>query len=154
ARSMQERVQRGQTTNAKRVGVILPLSGRFGQVGAVVKAMIDLAFHGSNIELVYRDTQGDVTLSGKAVEDLVLDEGVIAIIGPISLKEDARRAALAAEELGVAILTLSPLEGLTEIGPHVFRNMLTNSAQAAALAEYGTKVMGWKDFGVLYPNTP
>jgi len=153
ARALQERMQRGRDANARRVGVILPLSGRFQQVGAVVKSMIDLAFDGSNVELVYKDTQGDVNLAGKAVEDLVFDERVIAIIGPM-LGDDTRRAALVAEELQVPILTLSRLEGVTDIGPHVFRNMLTNSAQAAALAEYGTRVMGWKQFAVLYPNVP
>ncbi|HEY8211262.1 MAG TPA: penicillin-binding protein activator [Myxococcaceae bacterium] len=153
ARALQERMQRGRDANARRVGVILPLTGRFQQVGAVVKAMVDMAFEGSSVELIYKDTQGDVNLAGKAVEDLVFDERVIAIIGPM-LGDDAKRAALVAEELQVPILTLSRLDGLTDIGPHVFRNMLTNSAQAAALAEYGTKVMGWKQFGVLYPNVP
>jgi ABC-type branched-subunit amino acid transport system substrate-binding protein len=153
ARSLLERVQRGRETSSRRVGVILPLTGRFGQVGEVVKAMIDLAFDGSNVELVYKDTQGDVNLAGKAVEDLVFDERVVAIIGPM-LMDDAKRAALVAEELQVPILTLSRLEGLTDIGPHVFRNMLTNSAQAAALADWGTQVMGWKQFGVLYPSVP
>ena len=153
ARALQERMQRGRDANPRRVGVILPLTGRFQQVGAVVKSMVDMAFEGSSVELIYKDTQGDVNLAGKAVEDLVFDERVIAIIGPL-LSDDARRAALVAEELQVPILTLSRLEGLTDIGPHVFRNMLTNSAQAAALAEYGTRVMGWKQFGVLYPNVP
>ncbi|HVE81298.1 MAG TPA: ABC transporter substrate-binding protein [Myxococcales bacterium] len=153
ARALQERMQRGRDANARRVGVILPLTGRFQQVGAVVKAMVDMAFEGSSVELIYKDSQGDVNLAGKAVEDLVFDERVIAIIGPL-LGDDARRAALVAEELQVPILTLSRLEGLTDIGPHVFRNMLTNSAQAVALAQYGTEVMGWKRFGLLYPNVP
>jgi hypothetical protein len=32
--------------------------------------------------------------------------------------------------------------------------MLTQSAQANALAEYSTKVLGYKSFALLYPNTP
>lgn len=160
ARELQARVAEGRLTNPKRVGVILPLTGRFEQVGKVVKAMIDLAFEGSSVELIYKDSQGDVNLAGQAVEDFVFrvgDErnpgGVVAIIGPL-LPDDSRRAALVAEELQVPIITLTRTEGITEIGPNVFRNMLTNSAQAAALADYGAAVMGWKRFAVLYPEIP
>jgi ABC-type branched-subunit amino acid transport system substrate-binding protein len=68
------------------------------------------------------------------------------------LPDVARRAGLAAEELGVPILTLTRSEDITDLGPHVFRNMLSNSAQAKAMAEYATKTLGYKSFAVLYPN--
>ena len=50
--------------------------------------------------------------------------------------------------------TLTRNEDITDIGPFVFRNMLTYSAQARALAAWATEVMGYKSFAVLYPNTP
>jgi branched-chain amino acid transport system substrate-binding protein len=43
---------------------------------------------------------------------------------------------------------------VTDIGPFVFRNMLTYSAQTQALVDWASKVMGYKSFAVLYPNTP
>ncbi|MDQ3266177.1 MAG: penicillin-binding protein activator [Myxococcota bacterium] len=135
------------------VGVILPMTGRYQPTGEAVMRGLRLALEGSNIELVVKDSQGDANIAGRAVEELAFDDQVIAIIGPL-LGDDSRRAALGAEELQVPILTLSRSEGITEIGPFVFRNMLTTSAQSEALAQYGTEVMGFKKFALLYPSIP
>jgi ABC-type branched-subunit amino acid transport system substrate-binding protein len=140
-------------TKPRTVGVILPLSGRYQPFGDAVLRGIKLALSGADVELVVKDSQGDVNMAGKAVEELVFQNGAIAIIGPL-LGDDSRRAALVAEELQVPLLTLTRAEGITEIGPYVFRNMLTNSAQAEALAEYGVNVMGYKRWAVLYPEIP
>lgn len=137
----------------KTVGVILPVSGRYKPIGDAVLRGIQLAMQGSDIELIVKDTQGDVQLAGKAVEDLTFDDQAIAAMGPL-LGDDSKRAALVAEELQIPLMTMTRTEGITEIGPHVFRNMLTNSAQAEALAEYATRKLGYKHFAVLYPKIP
>jgi len=136
----------------KVVGAILPMSGRYKPIGDAVLRGISLALKGSDIEVVVKDSQGEPNLAAKAVEELAFDEGAIAILGPIW--EDTRRGALVAEELGVPILTFSRTDGITDIGPHVFRNMLTNSAQAKALADYAMKTLGFKSFALMYPNIP
>ncbi len=100
-----------------------------------------------------KDSQGDVNLAGKLVEELALDEGAIAIIGPL-LGDDSRRAALVAEELQVPIITMTRADGITRIGPHVFRNMLTNAQQADALVAYAMDTLNYKTFAVMYPNIP
>lgn len=153
ARQMLERTARRFEVKPKVVGAVLPLSGKYKALGEAVMRGLTLALKGSDVELIAKDSQGDVNLAGKLVEELALDEGAIAIVGPL-LSDDARRAALVAEELQVPIISLSRAEGLTAIGPHVFRNMLTNQQQADALAEYATKALGFKSFGVLYPNIP
>jgi ABC-type branched-subunit amino acid transport system substrate-binding protein/TolA-binding protein len=136
----------------KVVGAILPMTGRYKPIGEAVMRGISLALKGSDIEIVVKDSQGEPNLAAKAVEELAFDEGAIAILGPIW--EDTRRGALVAEELGIPILTFSRTDGITEIGPHVFRNMLTNSAQAKALADYAMKTLGYKSFALMYPNIP
>ena len=52
------------------------------------------------------------------------------------------------------IVTLTRAEGITDQGAWVFRNMLTNSAQADAIADYAMNVKGYKRFALLYPNIP
>ncbi|MGA9520264.1 MAG: penicillin-binding protein activator [Myxococcaceae bacterium] len=151
AREMWARAQRRGESRAKTVGVILPMSGRYKLWGDAVLRGIQLALQGSDIELVVKDSKGEVMEAGKAVEELVFEDGAIAIIGPL-MGEDTQRAALMAEELQIPILTLTRQEGITELGPWVFRNMLTNSAQAEALARYATETLGYKNFGVLFPN--
>ena len=151
AQQMLARFQRREQAFPRRIGVVLPMTGKYGPLGEAVMRGVKLALEGSDIELVVKDTQGDVNVTSKAVEDLVFEDQAIAILGPV-LSDDATRAALVAEELQVPILTLTRVEGITDIGPHVFRDMLTNSAQAAALAEYGVNVLGFKSWALLYPN--
>ncbi len=153
ARELLERSARRAEVKPRTVGVVLPMSGRYKQVGEAVMRGVQLALKGSDIELVVKDSQGDMTLAGRQVEELAFDEGVIAIIGPV-LEDESRRAALVAEELQVPLLTLTRGEGITAIGPHIFRNMLTAQQQAEALAEYAVHSLGYKTFAVLYPNIP
>jgi ABC-type branched-subunit amino acid transport system substrate-binding protein len=54
----------------------------------------------------------------------------------------------------VPIITLSRADGLTQIGPNVFRTMVTNAQQADALVDYAMGTLGYKTFAVLHPNTP
>ncbi|MCI0573154.1 MAG: penicillin-binding protein activator [Myxococcaceae bacterium] len=135
------------------VGVLLPMSGNYKQVGEAVMRGIKLGLAGSDVDVVVKDTKADVMQAGKAVEELVFDTGAIAVMGPL-LGDEARRAALVSEELGMPVVTLTRSEDITDIGPHVFRNMLTFSDQARALADYATKELGYKKFAMLYPDIP
>jgi branched-chain amino acid transport system substrate-binding protein len=153
ARELLSRATRRVEVRPKTVGVLLPMTGRYKPIGEAVLRGVQLALAGSDIELIVKDTQGEVMLAGQAVEQLAFDEGAIAVLGPL-LPDDSRRAALVAEELQVPLLTMTRAEGITEIGPHIFRNMLTNSAQAQAIADYAVRVRGFKRFAVLYPNIP
>jgi branched-chain amino acid transport system substrate-binding protein len=153
AQQMLARVNRRATVSPRTIGVLLPMSGKYQPFGEAVMRGIKLALDGSDLEVVVKDTQGDVTLAANAVEQLAFDSGAIAAIGPL-LTDDSRRAAVVSEELGLPIITMTRSEDVTQIGPHVFRNMLTNSAQAEAVAQWATKTMGYKSFAVMYPNIP
>ncbi|MBM4379998.1 MAG: penicillin-binding protein activator [Deltaproteobacteria bacterium] len=153
ARALQARAEGRNKVKPRTLGFVLPTTGKYKLFGEAVLRGAQLALKGSDVELVVKDSQGDGQAAGRAVEELVFQDGAVAALGPL-MGEESRRAALVAEELQLPILTLSRAEGITGIGPHVFRNMLTNSAQADALAEYATKVLGHKSFAVLYPNIP
>jgi branched-chain amino acid transport system substrate-binding protein len=153
AKALLERTARRKDVKPNVVGAVLPMSGKYKALGEAVVRGALLALKGSGVELVVKDSQGDVNLAGKMVEELAFETGAIAIIGPL-LADDSRRAALVAEELQIPIITMTRAEGITEIGPHVFRNMVTNQQQAEALAEYAIGELGFKTFGVLYPNIP
>lgn len=153
ARELQARATRTSVVSPRKVGVLLPMTGRYKAFGEAVLRGIRLGLEGSDVELVVKDTQGDAALAGQAVESLVFEQGAIAAIGPV-MADDSRRAALMAEELQLPLLTLTRQEGITDVGPYVFRNMLTNTAQAKAIAQYAMEVQGHKSFAVLYPNVP
>jgi ABC-type branched-subunit amino acid transport system substrate-binding protein len=153
AQEMLARADRVGQVRGRTVGVLLPLTGKYKAFGEAVMRGIRLALKGSDVELVVKDTQGDGTRAASAVEELVFNDGAVAAIGPLFI-EDSKRAALVAQDLGLPLLTLTRSEDVTDIGPFVFRNMLTYSAQTKSLVDWATKVMGYKSFAVLYPNTP
>jgi ABC-type branched-subunit amino acid transport system substrate-binding protein len=156
ARALIERIGRRGDVDAAAIGVILPLSGRFKAYGESILDGIALAvdIHGRGPwRVVVKDSAADPAQASAVVEDLALRERVIAIIGPVAFAE-APAAALRAEELGVPMISLARTERLTEIGPHVFRNCLTNSAQGRALAAYAMGKLGLKAFAFLLPDIP
>ena len=153
AQEMLARADRVGQVHGRTLGVLLPLTGKYKAFGEAVMRGIRLGLKGSDIELVVKDTQGDGTRAATAVEELVFNDGAVAAIGPLFI-EDSKRAALVAQDLGLPLLTLTRSEDVTAIGPFVFRNMLTYSAQTKALVDWATAVMGYKTFAVLYPNTP
>jgi ABC-type branched-subunit amino acid transport system substrate-binding protein len=153
ARELLARATRRVEVRPRTVGLLLPMSGKYKAVGEAVLRGVKLGLAGSDVELIVKDTQGDVNVTGQAMEQLAFDEGAMVVLGPI-VADDARRAALLAEELQVPLITLTRQEGITDIGPYVFRNMLTNSAQARAIADFAMKQKGFKSFAMLYPNLP
>jgi branched-chain amino acid transport system substrate-binding protein len=138
--------------DGRTIGVILPLTGKYEQYGQRSLAAIKLALRPDpTIRLVVKDTQGDPAVVSQAVEDLVLLDHVIAIIGPL-FSNEALSAAQKAEELSVPLLTLSFREGLPEIGPFVFRTALTVETQAKELARVAFEELGFSRFALLYPR--
>ncbi|MBK9515771.1 MAG: penicillin-binding protein activator [Anaeromyxobacter sp.] len=134
------------------VGVAVPLSGPFKRWGEVILQGIGLALgEGAGVRLAIRDTRGEPDGAASAIEQLALEEGAIVVIGGVANAE-AERAAATAEELGVPLLSLSKLEGVTEAGPFVFQHMLTAGAQARALADLFMGKRGLKRFAVMYPQ--
>lgn len=153
AQAMLARVDRVGAVRGRTLGVLVPLTGKYQRLGEAVMRGVKLALKGSDVDLVVKDTQGDPARAAAAVEELVFEDGAAAALGPL-FGEDSRRAAVVAQDLGLPLLTLTRNEDVTDIGPFVFRNMLTYSAEGRALAAWAIEVMGYKSFAVLYPNTP
>jgi ABC-type branched-subunit amino acid transport system substrate-binding protein len=150
------RIQEEMTVRLRVVGCLLPLSGPFAIYGEEVLNGIQLGmFSGPEqvpgLELVIKDTKDAPEHALAGLEDLVHNEKVMAIIGPLSSKtavEVARRA----QELGVPIITLSQKEEIAEEGDMVFRNFLTPSREVKRILDAAVGEMGIKRFGVLYPD--
>ena len=148
-----DRATQRATVKPNMIGVILPLTGRYKPFGDQMQDGLSLALApADNIQLVTKDSQGDADLAVAAVEELAR-QGAIAIIGPVGTGE-AMPAAVRAQELGIPMISLSRAEGVTQAGPYVFRNSLTNSGQGRALARYASEVMGVKRAAILAPDIP
>jgi branched-chain amino acid transport system substrate-binding protein len=134
------------------IGVVLPLSGEYQALGQEVLKGIRLAVAGSKVRLVVRDSQGDGALAERAVEELADRDRVVAILGML-LPDEARRGAERAEALGVSVITFTKTEGIGQVGPYVFRDMLTLRKQAEAMGSYATSELNLKSFVIFEPDT-
>jgi branched-chain amino acid transport system substrate-binding protein len=145
--------------NPAAVGALLSLSGRARRVGEQALRGLMLA---ANLPaqgpkppnaptIVFRDDGGDPERAVQAVNELVSQHRVIAIVGPLDLQV-AMAAGARAQELGVPLLALTPAGAPNAIGDMVFRYFPTPQAEARALAQ-AAKARGAKTYAVLYPDT-
>lgn len=156
ARSILSRIYLRAETD--RLGIILPLSGQYSIYGDRVLQGVMLAIEEENklrenkIALFIKDSQGNPDIAAAAVRELVEDERVLAIIGPV-LSHTALKAAPIAQLLSCPLITPSAgAEDIPQIGTYIFRNILTPVHQAHTLAEFAVGRMCLNEFAVLYPN--
>ncbi len=138
------------------IGVILPLSGRYATFGNLVRRGMDLAIeiHNQNhspVEFIYKDSGADREQGARAVEELVYEDRVIAIAGPLT-GTVAETAAEAAQRELVPLLALSQRKGIPETGDFIFRNSLTTRLQVEAIVRYAMEERLMRKFGLLYPQ--
>ena len=148
--------------SSARLGVILPLSGRYAAFGEQALKGILLAADtfgttfelnkGLSLEIIVKDTKDDPLASERAVEELAADKDVMGIIGPL-LSVTAMGAARKAQELKLPIITLSQKQGLTGAGDYVFRNFLVPAEQAKAVVDYAVNKLNCIKFAILYPDS-
>ncbi|MCB0272258.1 MAG: penicillin-binding protein activator [Bdellovibrionales bacterium] len=146
-------------SNAKKIGVLLPLSGSQKQVGQLILnglmlaiGTFDQAPQENGIELIVEDTASDPDIARQRIKKLIFTDEVIAVIGPITSKETESVADLAAA-VNLPLITMSPKEDITMLADTVFRNSITKKEQAIALAQLTNQVLDIHRVAVLYPET-
>ena len=140
------------------LGCLVPLSGPFSIYGEEVLKGVELGLGvhwdqtaQTGLELLIRDTKGNPEEALAALENLVIDEKIMAIIGPVSSRT-AIAVARKAQEMGVPVIALTQREGIVEEGEMIFRNFLTPSQEIEGLIDVAMGQMGLKHFGILYPD--
>ncbi len=140
------------------VGVVLPLTGRFGVYGESVLHGIECAIGlyepctgPSGMRIVIKDSASTPGGSAAAVAELAQDKDVLAIVGPLASAE-ALEAGQRAQELGIPLISLSQREGVAEVGDYVFKNSVSTSSEMGTLVSYAVHTKGYKRFFILAPN--
>ena len=149
----------GLTAPRYSLGVLIPQTGPASFFGDRVLKGIQLAVlsynttHPDNrVELLVTDTEGSPEKAVAGLSELA-GKGVIAVIGPLLSKEvEALAPSLAMLQVPVVTPTASS-PGLTDLSPWIFRNALTNAAQATAAARYGLR-QKLKKFVIIASDDP
>lgn len=141
-----------------RIGVLLPLSGRYALFGRSSLHGIECAAgvkqpcgDGPYASLVIRDTGGSTKRAVEQIRELAQVEKVSAIIGPL-LSEEAIDAAREAEAYKVPLISLSQRDGVADVGEHIYQVGVNPKSQVKTIARYSVNKMGHSTFAVLYPN--
>ncbi|MES2768453.1 MAG: penicillin-binding protein activator [Bdellovibrionota bacterium] len=143
------------SVDTKTIGVILPLSGKNADIGRSVLNSIQLGLgiydRKTNIRLAVIDSEGKYLDARRAVEKLVVEDQVVAIIGSLQSKT-ATNISSKAQALGVPTIVLSQKSGITQIGDFIFRNALTSEMQVQYIVKTAVEKLGFTKFAILYPE--
>jgi len=122
-----------------KIGVILPLSGRGAEVGRHMLQGFRLANETVSslpeVSLILRDDGGDPERAADAVDELVDEHEVAAILGPVGLRS-TRAAAARASRHEVPLIVYHPNGTLGAEDADVFRYYVTPDSEARALVAH------------------
>ena len=156
AEKLLNRIEKG---GVLKVGVVLPLMLKMGPgapkagveaLEGIQQAVDEYNVNGlPKISLEIRDTEGDPSVASRTVSELCSDDGVVAIVGPMS-SEDVFAAAGVANTLGVPLLTpTATRNGIAAVGPYIFQVNPDFEARGRAMARYAFEQRGARRFAVL-----
>jgi len=131
----------------ERVAVLLPLSGKYGAVGAELRAAIELA-PAQGTRWIFLDTMGDPAGATAAV-DAAAKQGAIAILGPVGARE-ITAASRAAASHAIPIALLGPEDG-ADPAAGVFRVVGSPADEGRAVAQLA-KTNNFGTVAVLAPR--
>jgi ABC-type branched-subunit amino acid transport system substrate-binding protein len=133
------------------LGALLPLSGRGREVGRqLLQGMQLAALDEGGPELAVEDTAGDPTKTVTAVDALIGDQRVVAVLGPVGSRT-TEAAAESTRRAGVPLLSFSASEEVTSAGEQVFRFLYGPRDELTALVGKA-RARGLSRFVILYPD--
>ncbi|MGZ3694480.1 MAG: penicillin-binding protein activator [Bdellovibrionota bacterium] len=147
--------------NPKAIGVLLPLSGKFGKFGRLCLNAILMA-HGvyeempervdaNGLHLIIRDSGETPESATEKFEELVKDQGVVAVIGPL-LSKQFPALARKAQEFGVPLVSLSQRIEVGAMGSYIFPVALSPNQQIETIVSHAIGKEGFKRFAILAPS--
>ena len=159
AQDILQKIRSLQTVEKRTIGVILPLTGKHSRHAYKTLRGLQLGLgifsstSRSSYKLAVIDSQNNTDTAKRAVQRLVTEDHVIAIVGGL-LSKTAQAISSKANELGVPNISLSQKPGITEIGNYVFRNSLTSEMLVRHLVKIAMTQKNLKRFAIIYPNDP
>lgn len=144
-------------SSALKVGVVLPLTGFFSEEGQGVYRGIKFAHteaknnSGHPIQLVVRDSEGNMIKAIKATKNLLQKENVRAIIGELESSITAGIGALAASQDIPLIGPAATENEVASVGGTVYQLNSDLERKGQALAQYAFQELGFRTFASLAP---
>jgi ABC-type branched-subunit amino acid transport system substrate-binding protein/TolA-binding protein len=143
--------------DTRHIGVILPLSGKSAAYGERALEGILLAAQvfgqgaSERYQVFVEDSESSPAVASQAVDRLVRDHQVMAILGPLSWTE-AVAVSERSQELGVPNISLTSKEGLSKRSAYTFQNALTPRVQLEELVKFAIQQRQMNRFAIVAPQ--
>ena len=147
-----------------KVGVILPLTGKFAEFGAIEQKSFLMAaeeinaaggVNGKKISLIIEDTEGTPDMGCLAIEKLIMQEEVVVIGGGFSSSVTWAASNVAEKHKVPFLINTASADKITETGrEYVFRINPPAREHLKTLASFMTKVARVRSAAILHENTP
>ena len=152
AREVLSQVARWNRVKKHSVGVLLPLSGPYSRIGqAALKAVRLSAANFPQMTLVVADTKGEAKVAQEKARELILNQSVSVLVGPVGKKETEAVAKVAAR-FGVPHSHFSAVAPRRSHRPTVFRTRMSPAEQGHVMARYGGQALKLKRYAIVYPD--
>jgi ABC-type branched-subunit amino acid transport system substrate-binding protein len=140
-----------------KVGILTPLSGDFSFYGTSLLNGVKLALSlhpptQRKIVLEIKDTEGDFVKAALYCSELIYEDSVTCVIGPLR-SESVASAAVVANKSQIPLITpTASKEGLASLGDFVFQLSPSPESKGRNLAEFVVRYQKLKDFIILLPE--
>ena len=144
-----------------KIGVAEALSGGAAQYGVAIRNGFQLAageinakggINGNKIQLVIEDEQGKKEEAIDVFKKLIFQDKVLMIFGPTLSNSMFAAGPVANAAKTVAFGTSNTADGITDIGPYIFRNSVMESDVLPVTVAAAVKHYGIKKVAVIYGN--
>ncbi|MEX3772623.1 ABC transporter substrate-binding protein [Pseudomonas sp. MYb118] len=136
----------GMTPDSLHLGTLLPREGLLAEEGATVAAVLNGSIarinkaggiHGRQLRLTIVDPGPDLASAERALDQLIVQEQVFALIAPLAPALDSQLVARL-EQAGVPLIGPVSLQGTAQTSRQIFEPMPGLREQLFALADYAT----------------
>ena len=143
----------GARVTADKIAVLLPLTGKYEAVGQQVSDAIEFGYRQArgDRKLVFIDSGTTPETAVAALEKAVIDDGVIAVAGPL-LNDQTEAFVAASEALNVPTISLSSALDDPSGLQWVVQGMVTARDQIEALLDEVMDKQGLKSFLIFSPD--
>lgn len=145
-----------------KIGVVGPLSGDAATYGNSVKNAVQLYFdevnkqggiRGVRIDIIALDDKAEPNEGANAVRRLIDRDKVTAIIGTTTSGPMTAAAPYANAKRVPMLSPTATKEGLTDIGPYIFRACFADDFQGLVMAKFARENLKIKKAAILYDNS-
>lgn len=146
-----------QESDGIKIGVILPLSGEYAaQARSVLDGIIYAqkkfnASNGTNVELVIKDSEGDIVKLVKSAQELAKDGYVSAIIGELEREKTVVISAVTTDFNIPIVAPTTSGNGVASLNEYTFQANCDLETRSALMARYAVQTCSLKTFATLAP---